>query len=165
MTGIAVISLAGVVVNNGIVLLEYVRQLQREGHELTDAVVEGGAIRLRPVLLTATTAIMGLIPMAIGISFDFRSFSLATRSKSSEWWKGMAIAVIFGLAVATVLTLVVVPTLYMVLYRAIARLGFGGLKRADQTGRPGEPVPALAPVAADPPPAQANFPGPSPPSG
>ena len=152
MTGIGVISLAGVVVNNGIVLLECTRQLQREGMNLLEAVVQAGATRLRPVLLTATTTIMGLIPMAVGVSFDFHNFELATRSQSSQWWRGMAIAVIFGLSAATVLTLVVVPALYLVLYRALARLGYGGLKR------PGEPpaqariqTAAEAAVVADPP--------------
>ena len=156
MTGIGVISLAGVVVNNGIVLLEYVRQLQREGKGLKDALVEAGATRLRPVMLTAVTTVMGLIPMAVGISFDFRTFELATRSESSEWWRGMAIAVIYGLSVATALTLVVVPSLYMVLYRLMSRMGFGGLHR------PGEEVVVPAAqasegvlVAPPPPPGQA----------
>jgi len=129
MTGVGVISLAGVVVNNAIVLLAYTRQLQRRGMDLFPAVVEAGATRLRPVLLTATTTILGLIPMATGVAFDFHVFRWSLRSESSQWWATMAVAVIFGLSFATVLTLIVVPTLYASLYRLAARLGLGGLAR------------------------------------
>ncbi len=129
MTGLGIISLAGVVVNNAIVLLAYTRQLQRQGMEILEASVEAGATRLRPVLLTATTTIMGLVPMAVGVSFDFHTFSWALRSESSEWWRPMAVTVIFGLAFAALLTLVVVPTLYVSLYRLVAKLGLGGLTR------------------------------------
>jgi multidrug efflux pump subunit AcrB len=117
-----------VVVNNAIVLVDYTRQLQRRGYDVIAAALEAGATRLRPVLLTAVTTIMGLIPMATGISFDFHSFTLATKSESSQWWASLAIAVIFGLAFATLLTLVVVPSLYAGLYRLAAKMGLGGLK-------------------------------------
>jgi len=130
MTGIGVISLAGVVVNNAIVLLDYTRRLQRRGMVLLDAVLEAGETRLRPVLLTAATTILGLIPMAVGVSYNFHIFEWATRSQSSQWWRSMAIAVIFGLAFATLLTLIVVPTLYVSLYRLAALFGLGGLKKA-----------------------------------
>jgi len=129
MTGIGVISLAGVVVNNAIVLLAYTRQLQRQGMELIEAAVQAGVTRLRPVLLTATTTILGLIPMATGFSFDVHKFQLVTRSESSQWWASMAWAVIYGLGFATVLTLIVVPTLYVTLYRLASSLGLGGLKK------------------------------------
>jgi len=143
MTGVGVISLAGVVVNNAIVLLDYTRQLQREGKDVVEASVEAGATRLRPVLLTAVTTILGLIPMAVGAGFDIHKLRFFTRSESSEWWSSMAVAVIFGLAFATVLTLVVVPTLYVSLYRLAARLGLGGLRKA------GEEAPAPRPVLED----------------
>jgi len=136
MTGVGVISLAGVVVNNAIVLLDYTRQLQRRGLELMEAVLEAGATRLRPVLLTATTTILGLIPMASGISYDFHVMEWVTRSSSSQWWRSMAIAVIFGLAFATVLTLVVVPTLYVALYRIASKLGAGGLRPVGEATAP-----------------------------
>jgi len=129
MTGIGVVSLAGVVVNNAIVLLDYTRQLERRGTELIDAAVQAGMTRLRPVLLTAITTILGLIPMATGMAFDFRALEFVTRSKSSQWWASMANAVIFGLGFATVLTLVVVPTMYVSIYSALERVGLGGLKR------------------------------------
>jgi len=128
MTGIGVISLAGVVVNNAIVLLDYTRRLQRRGMGPMEAAVQAGVTRLRPVLLTATTTILGLIPMATGVSFDIHKMALATRSESSQWWASMAWAVIYGLGFATMLTLVVVPTLYVTLYRLAARFGLGGLR-------------------------------------
>jgi multidrug efflux pump subunit AcrB len=130
MSGIGVISLAGVVVNNAIVLLAYTRQLQAEGKDLLDAAAEAGVTRLRPVLLTAATTIIGLIPMAIGISFDVHTFSWATRSESTQWWRNMAVVVIFGLGFATMLTLVVVPSLYVMLSRFFMRLGFKGVTKA-----------------------------------
>ena len=117
MTGIGVISLAGVVVNNAIVLLDYTRRLQKRGMDLIGASVEAGATRLRPVLLTAGTTVIGLVPMALGVSYDFHKFEWALRSQSSEWWRSMSVAVIFGLSFATVLTLVVVPTMYVLFYR------------------------------------------------
>jgi len=123
MTGIGVISLAGVVVNNAIVLLAYTRQLQRQGMDLVQAAAEAGVTRLRPVLLTAATTIIGLIPMAVGVSYDFHSFTLATKSESSQWWANMAVAVIFGLGFATILTLIVVPSLYVMLTRMSRWLG------------------------------------------
>jgi len=126
MTGLGVISLAGVVVNNAIVLLAYTRQLQGQGMELVAAAAEAGVTRFRPVLLTAATTIIGLIPMAVGISFDFHTFGWATKSESSQWWRTMAVVVIFGLGFATILTLVVVPSLYVMLSRLSLRLGFKG---------------------------------------
>ncbi|MFP4104465.1 MAG: efflux RND transporter permease subunit [Phycisphaerae bacterium] len=129
MTGIGVISLAGIVVNNAIVLLDYTRQLQNKGLDVIEASVEAGATRLRPVLLTATTTILGLVPMATGIAFDFHTMEWVTKSESSEWWRSMAVAVIFGLGFATVLTLVVVPTMYVPIYRFLHWLGWGGLEK------------------------------------
>lgn len=117
MTGVGVISLAGVVVNNAIVLIDYTNKLRERGYELRDAVVAAGATRLRPVLLTAVTTILGLIPMVTGVSFDFHTFSISWVSESSQWWQSMAVVVVFGLMVATFLTLMVVPTLYYLIGR------------------------------------------------
>ncbi len=113
MTGVGVISLAGVVVNNGIVLIDYINKLRLRGFELHEAVVAAGATRLRPVLLTAVTTILGLLPMVTGVSFDFHNLVISWVSESSQWWRSMAIVVIFGLLVATFLTLVVIPVLYV----------------------------------------------------
>ena len=111
MTGIGVISLAGVVVNNAIVLIDYYQQLLAKGLSSRRALEVAGVVRFRPVLLTAVTTILGLVPMATGVSFDFINFQLEIGSETAQWWSPMAVAVIFGLAVATMLTLVVVPVL------------------------------------------------------
>lgn len=147
MTGIGVISLAGIVVNNAIVLLDYTRQLRDRGMGLVEASVEAGATRLRPVLLTAVTTILGMIPMAAGVSYDFHTFTWSTRSESSEWWASMAIAVIYGLLFATVLTLVVVPSLYVLfvvnaerLSRLLGRKTTQSVDDPEYDGLPGEPV-------------------------
>ncbi len=112
MTGIGVISLAGIVVNNAIVLCDFIRQLRDKGVEKTQAVIEAGVIRLRPVLLTAVTTVLGLIPLTLGWNIDFFAMSITTGGQSSQFWYSMGVAVIFGLTVATVLTLVVVPITY-----------------------------------------------------
>jgi len=111
MTGIGVISLAGVVVNNAIVLIDYYNQLLDRGFNSFDALMRAGSVRFRPVMLTAITTILGLLPMATGISFDFRKMALDIGGESSQWWGPMAVAVIFGLGFATLLTLIVVPVL------------------------------------------------------
>ena len=111
MTGVGVISLAGVVVNNAIVLIDYYNQLRAKGLECHDALEQTGLVRFRPVMLTAITTILGLLPMATGVSFDFTQFRWDIGNESSQWWGPMAAAVIFGLALATILTLVVVPVL------------------------------------------------------
>jgi multidrug efflux pump subunit AcrB len=115
MTGVGVISLAGVVVNNGIVLVDYINKLRVRGLALRDAVVAAGATRLRPVVLTAITTILGLLPMVTGVSYDFHKMTISWVSESSQWWSSMAIVVIFGLLVATFLTLFVVPVLYVMI--------------------------------------------------
>jgi multidrug efflux pump subunit AcrB len=119
MTGVGVISLAGVVVNNAIVLLDYTHTLRvRDGLPRREAVVTAGKTRFRPVILTAITTVLGLVPLAIGMNFDFTG--LYTRlnpdfywgGEQAAWWAPMAIAVIMGLLFATVLTLVLVPVVY-----------------------------------------------------
>ncbi len=117
MTGVGVISLAGVVVNNAIVLVDYINQLRDRGIELVEAVVTAGMVRLRPVLLTAITTILSLIPTVIGISLDAKRFQIVPGGMSVEMWGPMANAVVGGLAVATLLTLVVVPSLYVALQK------------------------------------------------
>ncbi len=115
MTGLGVISLAGVVVNNAIVLLDYVEQLRREGLAVQEALVRAGVARFRPVMLTAVTTVLGLVPMALGISVDVLGLRVVMGSQSAQWWGPMAVAVIFGLGFATILTLVMVPTMYTIL--------------------------------------------------
>ena len=115
MTGLGVISLAGVVVNNAIVLLDYTLKLRRRGRSKRDAIIEAGKTRFRPVILTAITTIVGLVPLATGWAFDLHTFRFVAGGSSSQWWAPMAVVVIYGLMVATVLTLVVVPSMYMLL--------------------------------------------------
>ena len=121
MTGVGIISLAGIVVNNAIVLLDYVRLLRtRDGLGRREALVRGGTVRFRPVILTAVTTALGLIPLAVGLNFNF--FGLYSRLEPELYWGGeqaamwgpMANAVIIGILFATFLTLILVPVLYSV---------------------------------------------------
>lgn len=123
MTGVGVISLAGVVVNNAIVLIDYTNRLHQRGMQFREAIIAAGCTRLRPVLLTAITTILGLLPMVTGIAYNFHEMEIAWVSESSQWWSSMASAVIFGLALATVLTLVVVPALYALIYTTSHKAG------------------------------------------
>ena len=136
-SGVGIISLAGVVVNNAIVLVDYInllikRKREKQGlsedqslepEEIKASIIEGGATRLRPVLLTAITTVLGLIPLAIGFNFNF--FTLITDldpnifigGDNTALWGPMAWTVIYGLVFATFLTLVVVPVMYWLGYR------------------------------------------------
>jgi multidrug efflux pump len=119
MTGLGVISLAGVVVNNAIVLLDYIEQLKGMGVPVRTALVRAGMTRFRPVMLTAGTTVLGLVPMALAVSIDFAwlpwEWKIMVGGSNAEFWGPMAIAVIFGLGFATILTLVMVPTFYSIL--------------------------------------------------
>jgi multidrug efflux pump len=112
MTGIGIIALAGVVAKNGIVLIDFINHLRRQGVPLREAVINGGATRLRPVLLTAITAMIGLLPMATGKGIDFINLGIELKSESSLWWAPMAWGIFWGLLFNTLLVLVVVPTFY-----------------------------------------------------
>ncbi len=119
MTGVGVISLAGIVVNNAIVLIDYIDVLRkRDGMDRKEALVQGGRTRLRPVLLTAITTALGLVPLAIGLNFDFfglfasLSPNLFWGGEQAAWWGPMAVAVIVGIIFATFLTLILVPVMY-----------------------------------------------------
>ena len=102
---------------DAIVLIDYIQRLRREGMEPREAIVVAARTRFRPVIMTAITTILGLIPLATGISFDFFSFSWEIGGRSSEWGGPMGIAVVFGLAFATILTLVVVPVMVQLIWR------------------------------------------------
>jgi multidrug efflux pump subunit AcrB/outer membrane protein TolC len=112
MTGIAVISLAGVVVNNAIVLIDYANQLKRRGMSSDEAILITGPLRLRPVLLTTMTTVLGFLPLVIGVSVDFVNQKVVVGGRSVDMWSPMARATAVGLVVATALTLLVVPVLY-----------------------------------------------------
>jgi multidrug efflux pump subunit AcrB len=126
MTGIGVVSLAGVVVNNGIVLIDCINQRKASGLSSREAIVMGGRTRLRPVMLTAITTMAGLIPMAAGWSLEVHTWPprFVAGAETSAWWAPMAVAVLFGLAVATVLTLVQAPIMY-----SLADSAYDAMKR------------------------------------
>lgn len=119
MTGVGIISLAGIVVNNAIVLIDYIDVLrEREGMNRREALVQGGRTRFRPVILTAATTALGLVPLAVGLNFDFFGLygslnpELYWGGEQAAWWGPMAVAVIVGILFATFLTLVLVPVMY-----------------------------------------------------
>lgn len=128
MTGVGFFSLAGIVIRNGILLIEFTDELREEGYDALHAVIEGGATRITPVLLTASAAILGLIPLAIGLNIDFETlFSRLNPhfylgGDNVSFWGPLAWTMIFGLFVATFLTLLVVPSMYMLGYRVKRRL-------------------------------------------
>ena len=114
MAGIGIISLAGIVVNNNIVLIDTFQQLRRDRQpktleEVLDVIMLTGAQRLRPVMLTTVTTILGLLPMALGINIDFTTFVMTIGSPATQWWADLARAVVYGITFATILTLVVTP--------------------------------------------------------
>ncbi|MCG8476320.1 MAG: efflux RND transporter permease subunit [Cytophagales bacterium] len=141
MTMLGIISLAGIVVNNAIVLLDYTNLLKErrramlgEGEQMTvdmvrEVVIKAGKTRLRPVLLTAITTILGLIPLAIGLNIDFMkylshwNFDFYIGGDNVVFWGPMSWTIIFGLSFATFLTLVIVPVMYLLIERAKVRFG------------------------------------------
>lgn len=114
MSGIGVIALAGIVVNNNIVLIDTFDRLREDGHDVREAILRTGAQRLRPVLLTTVTTILGLMPMVLGVNIDFFAREVTVGAPAMQWWGQLATAIAFGLAFATVLTLVVTPSALMV---------------------------------------------------
>lgn len=138
MTGVGIVSLAGVVVNNAIVLIDYITILKRTrklemgltpeddlpGKESIECLIEAGKTRLRPVLLTAITTILGLIPLAVGLNIDFIGLfqrfdpDIYFGGDNAMFWGPLSWTIIFGLTFATFLTLVIVPAMYHVLYTA-----------------------------------------------
>ncbi len=121
MSGIGCISLAGVVVNNCIILVDYTNVLMKDGVHWKEAIIRSGKTRLRPILLTAITTVLGMIPMALGVAFDIHSFTIQIGSEQSEFWKAFAWAMIYGLSFATVMTLVIVPALLSVKFRVMKK--------------------------------------------
>jgi multidrug efflux pump len=122
MTGMGIIAVAGIVVKNGIIIIDYTDKLVDSGMDKAEAIIQAGATRLTPVLLTALSTILGLLPLAIGININF--VTLFTRfdpqiyfgGDNAAFWNPLSWTIIFGLTFATVLTLVVVPALYKIVY-------------------------------------------------
>ena len=112
MTGIGIISLAGIIVNNGIIMIDYTNKLVAKGYVMRKAITHAGVVRFRPVMLTMVTAVLGMLPMSVGYGINFFKFRIEKGAEMSQFWAGMANSVIFGLVFGTILTLVVVPVLY-----------------------------------------------------
>ena len=132
MGGIGVIALAGIVVNNNIVLIDTYNDLKKAGLSPLEAALRTGAQRLRPVVLTSVTTALGLMPMVIGLNINFFTREIVYGAPSTQWWTELSSAIAGGLVVATVLTLVVTPAMLM--------LGEKKAKRAEPTPLEPEPV-------------------------
>ena len=117
MSGIGVIALAGVVVNNNIVLIATYDQLRDDGMNRIDAILETCRERARPVVLTALTAIFGVLPIAFGLNLELLNHETTFGAPSTQWWISLSSAIVFGLAFATVLTLIVIPSMLMLVTR------------------------------------------------
>ncbi len=148
MTGIGTIALAGIVVNNNIVLIDTFNQFNDGTRSLREAVLETGMDRLRPVLLTTATTVLGLVPTAIQLNIDFFNRTVSMGDPATEWWSYMSQAIIYGLLFATALTLIVTPCMLM----AREKVSLWKLRQIDRiksligrgTGRAGgETVPPL----------------------
>ena len=125
MGGIGVIALAGIVVNNNIVLIDTYNDLKRSGQSPLEAALRTGAQRLRPVVLTSLTTALGLMPMVIGLNLNFFTREIVYGAPSTQWWTELSSAIAGGLVVATVLTLIVTPAMLML----------GERRRAEPTGQ------------------------------
>ncbi|MEP1592388.1 efflux RND transporter permease subunit [Sulfitobacter sp.] len=132
MGGIGVIALAGIVVNNNIVLIDTYNDLKKAGLSPLEAALRTGAQRLRPVVLTSVTTALGLMPMVIGLNINFFTREIVYGAPSTQWWTELSSAIAGGLVVATVLTLVVTPAMLM--------LGEKKARRAEPTPPEPEPV-------------------------
>jgi multidrug efflux pump len=115
MTGIGIIANAGVIVNNNIVLIDTYDRLRREGMAAYEAILETCRERARPVVLTAVTAILGVLPIAFGVNLDFILREVTIGAPATQWWISLSTAIVFGLGFATILTLVVTPAALMLI--------------------------------------------------
>ncbi|WP_295672700.1 efflux RND transporter permease subunit [uncultured Mucilaginibacter sp.] len=137
MSGVGIIALAGVVVRNGILLVEFTDMLIEQGENLHDAVVEAAKTRMTPVLLTAGAAILGLIPLAVGFNIDFASLFTTGNphiffgGDNVAFWGPLSWTMIFGLGFATIITLILVPCMYIIRVRMKNRLSGGKSKGRD----------------------------------
>ncbi len=128
-SGVGIIALAGIVVKNGIILIEFIEVLRARGEPLKEAIIDGGATRMTPVLLTASAAILGLIPLGLGININFGTLlsdldpQFYIGNESSIFWGPLAWTIIFGLIVSTFLTLIIAPAMYYLNERFKQRIG------------------------------------------
>jgi multidrug efflux pump len=122
MSSVGVITLAGIVVNNNIVFIDTYNVLRHRGEVAFDAILRTCAIRLRPVMLTTVTTIVGLMPMVFGVNINLVERDISIGAPSSQWWTQLASSVAGGLAFATVLTLLLTPSLLMIQANVSKRL-------------------------------------------
>ena len=113
MGGIGIIALAGIVVNNNIVLIDTFNTLKKQGQSPREAALRTGALRLRPVILTSLTTALGLMPMVFGLNIDFFNREIIQGAPSTQWWTELSSAIAGGLVIATMLTLLVTPAMLM----------------------------------------------------
>lgn len=125
MTAVGTIALAGVVVNNNIVLIDTYAHLRKQGMDKIEAVLETCRERVRPVMLTAVTAILGVLPIAFGVNLALLSQEVTVGAPSTQWWIALSSAIVFGLAFSTLLTLVVTPAALVVFTRDNASMEEG----------------------------------------
>ena len=114
MSGIGVIALAGIVVNNNIVLLDTYKNLRKINNNIKEIILRTGAQRLRPILLTTLTTFFGLVPMAFGLNIDFLSLEININNPSSQWWLQLSNAIVFGIIFSFILTLIITPCLIFI---------------------------------------------------
>jgi len=126
MSGIGMIALAGVVVNNNIVLIDTYDRLRDEGWNKLDAVLQTCRERARPVVLTAMSAILGVLPIAFGLGLEIFHQETTINAPSTQWWIALSSAIVFGLSFATVLTLIVTPSMLMIFTRDKRPAGYRG---------------------------------------
>lgn len=142
MTGIGIVALAGIVVRNGILLVEFTDVLKAKGYRTREAIVQAGKTRITPVLLTAMATILGLVPLAVGLSLNFSTLlsdldpQLHFGSDTVMFFGPLAWAIIFGLSFATFLTLIMIPVMYYIVYAMKVKFKRGRKPRFRKTGRP-----------------------------
>lgn len=156
MSGIGVISLAGIVVANNIVLIDTYNELRGRGLEPTEAILRTGAQRIRPVLLTAFNGVLGLIPLVVRANVDLVHREITLGGPSADWWQQLSLAIAWGLTFATLITLVLTPCLLMLGVRAHTRWQQLGawLRRPRQRGAARRPSALPGPTGAAPQPAE-----------
>jgi multidrug efflux pump len=133
MVGLGIIALAGIVVNNNIVLIDCYNDLREQGYEPVKAALHTGSLRLRPVLLTAMTTVLGLMPMVLAMNIDFINRQISFGAPSTQWWTQLASAIAGGLSFATLLTLLLTPCMLVLGERVFNRSKKVGLTERPQS--------------------------------
>ena len=122
MTGLGIVALAGIVVRNGILLVEFTDVLKARGMKTREAIIQAGKTRITPVLLTATATILGLVPLAVGLNINFETLFTELNphihfgGDNVAFFGSLAWTIIFGLSFATILTLILIPAMYYIIY-------------------------------------------------